>query len=144
MIDKYMKIAIKEAENAYKYGEVPVGCIIVQNNKIISKAYNKKEKMNCALFHSEIIAIKKATKRLKNWRLNDCELYVTMEPCPMCASAIKQSRIAKVYYILDNSNNNISKQIFDETNNNGKVLVEKVDFNNYNLLVDKFFKSKRK
>ena len=95
MNEYYMKIAIKQANKALKYNEVPVGAIIVKNNKIIAKAYNKKEKSNDSTKHAEIIAISKACKKFKNWRLDDCILYVTMEPCMMCSGAIEQSRIKK-------------------------------------------------
>ena len=90
MNEFYMNIAIKEAKKAYKYEEVPVGAVIVKNNKIVSKAFNKKEKTKNVIKHAEIIAISKACKKLKNWRLDECELYVTMEPCMMCSGAIEQ------------------------------------------------------
>ena len=85
----YMNIAIKEAKKAYKKGEVPVGAVIVKNNKIIAKAHNTKEKSKQAICHAEINAIKKATKKIKNWRLTNCDIYITLFPCPMCASAIQ-------------------------------------------------------
>ena len=88
MYEKYMKIALKQAEKALKYNEVPVGCVIVKNNKIIAKAYNKKEKTKNVIQHAEIIAISKACKKIKNWRLDNCEIYITMEPCMMCSGAI--------------------------------------------------------
>ena len=93
----FMKEALKEAKKAYKKLEVPVGVVIVRDNKIIAKAYNQKEEKNSPIKHAEIIAIEKACKRLNNWRLNECEMYVTLEPCPMCAGAIVNSRIKKVY-----------------------------------------------
>lgn len=95
--EKFMKEAIKEAEKAYELLEVPVGAVIVKNNKIIARAYNKKETKNDTTNHAEIIAIKKASKKLNSWRLLDCEMYVTLEPCSMCAGALIQSRIKKVY-----------------------------------------------
>lgn len=93
----FMKEALKEAKKAYKKLEVPVGVVIVKDNNIISRAYNKKEEKNNPTQHAEIIAIEKACKKLKNWRLNGCQMYVTLEPCPMCAGAIINSRIEKVY-----------------------------------------------
>ena len=93
----FMKEALKEAKKAYKKLEVPVGVVIVKDNNIISRAYNKKEEKNNPTQHAEIIAIEKACKKLKNWRLNGCKMYVTLEPCPMCAGAIVSSRIEKVY-----------------------------------------------
>lgn len=97
MQEKYMREALKEAKKAYNIEEVPVGAIIVKNNKIISRAYNLKETKKDATKHAEIIAIQKASKKLDMWRLNDCEMYVTLEPCSMCAGAIIQSRITKIY-----------------------------------------------
>ena len=108
---KYMNIALKEARKAYKKNEIPVGAIIVRNNKIISKACNKKEKTKIVSNHAEIIAINKACKKLKNWRLNDCEIYITMEPCMMCCGAILQSRISKIIYGTTNDNNGYLKNI---------------------------------
>lgn len=98
MEDFFMKEAIKEAKKAYRKNEVPIGAVIVYRNKIISRGYNLREKKNNALMHAEIIAINKACKKLKSWRLEDCELYVTLEPCPMCAGAIIQSRVKNVFY----------------------------------------------
>lgn len=93
----FMKEALKEAKKAYDKLEVPVGVVIVKDNKIIARAYNQKEMKNSPIKHAEIIAIEKACKKLNNWRLNDCEMYVTLEPCPMCTGAIINSRIKKVY-----------------------------------------------
>ena len=94
----FMKEALKEAKKAYKCGEVPIGAVIVKNDKIIARSYNLKETKNTATRHAEIIAIDKASKKLNNWRLVDCTIYITMFPCPMCASAINQARISKVVY----------------------------------------------
>lgn len=93
-----MNEAYKEAQKAFKEDEVPVGCVIVCDNKIIARAHNKKVKKNCAINHAEIECILKATKKLNNWNLYNCDLYVTLEPCMMCAGAIVQSRIHHVYY----------------------------------------------
>ena len=97
MQEKYMREALKEAIKAYNKEEVPVGAIIVKDGKIISRGYNSKEEKNSTIKHAEIIAIEKASKKLSNWRLEDCEMYVTLEPCPMCAGAIINARIKKVY-----------------------------------------------
>lgn len=94
----YMLQAYKQAYKAFKNNEIPVGCIIIRDNKIIAKSYNKREKNNKTIGHAEIIAIIKANKKLKNWRLENCIMYVTMEPCMMCCGAIEQSRIKKVVY----------------------------------------------
>lgn len=95
--EKYMKIAINEAKKAYKKGEVPVGAVIVKNDEIIAKAYNLRETKKNSLCHAEILAIDKACKKMNNFRLEDCEMYVTLEPCVMCAGAVVQARIKQVY-----------------------------------------------
>ncbi|MDD7280477.1 MAG: nucleoside deaminase [Erysipelotrichaceae bacterium] len=96
--EKYMKEAIKQAKKAYEQDEVPIGCVIVKDDKIIARAYNKREKLQQSYAHAEMLAIQKACKKLNTWRLEDCDLYVTLEPCPMCAGAIIQSRIRNVYF----------------------------------------------
>ena len=93
----FMKEALKEAKKAYKKLEVPVGVVIVKDDKIIARGYNQKESKNSPIKHAEIIAIEKACKKLNNWRLNDCDMYITLEPCAMCAGAIINSRIKKIY-----------------------------------------------
>ena len=95
--DKYMKEAIKQAKKAYALEEVPIGCVIVYEGKIIGRGYNRRMTDKTALAHAELTAIKKACKRIGDWRLDDCEMYVTLEPCQMCSGAIVQSRIKKVY-----------------------------------------------
>ena len=95
--EKYMKEALKEAKKAYKKLEIPVGAIIVKNGEIIARGHNQKETKYDTTKHAEIIAIQKASKKIGAWRLLDCEMYVTLEPCPMCAGAIINSRIKKVY-----------------------------------------------
>lgn len=96
--EKFMKRALKLAEKSASEGEVPVGAVIVKDGEIIATGRNKREKKNNALHHAEIEAINKACKKLGQWRLLDCVMYVTLEPCPMCAGAIINSRIRKVYY----------------------------------------------
>ena len=93
-----MKYALKEAKKAYEIGEIPVGCVIVYNDKIIARAYNKRENNNISTAHAEILAINKSCKKLNSWRLEDCDIYITLEPCAMCAGAIIQSRIKNCYY----------------------------------------------
>ena len=97
-MDEYMKIAIKEAIKAKNKGDVPVGAVVVVGNKVISKAYNKKEHKKNSTKHAEILAISKACKKINSWHLDNCTLYCTMEPCMMCCGAIIQSRIKKVIY----------------------------------------------
>jgi len=95
--NKFMKAALTEAEKAFQKEEIPVGAIIVRDGKIISRAYNAKESSKNACGHAEILAIQKACKKLNSWRLLDCEMYVTLEPCPMCAGALINARMKKVY-----------------------------------------------
>ena len=93
-----MKKAYTEALKAFAEDEVPVGCVIVKDGKIIARAHNRKEKKNCAIFHAEIECINKATRKLDNWNLKGCEMYVTLEPCMMCTGAIINSRIDRIYF----------------------------------------------
>jgi tRNA(adenine34) deaminase len=95
--EKFMKEALKEASKAYKKLEVPVGAIIVKNDKIIARAHNIKETKKDTTKHAEILAIQKASKKLNSWRLTDCDMYITLEPCTMCTGAIINSRIRKIY-----------------------------------------------
>ena len=97
-IIKYMKEALKEARKAELIDEVPIGCVIVKDDKIIARGHNQRETKQSPIGHAEIIAINKASKKLKSWRLEGCDIYVTLEPCIMCSGAIIQSRINKVYY----------------------------------------------
>ena len=94
--EKYMKAAIREAKKAAAINEVPIGCIIVHQDKVIARGYNRRIVDKNVLSHAEIIAIRKACKKMGDWRLEDCTMYVTLEPCPMCAGAIVQARIPKV------------------------------------------------
>ena len=94
--EKYMKEALKQAKKAAAMDEVPIGCVIVHNDKIIARGYNKRNSMKTTLGHAEILAIKKASKYMGDWRLEECVMYVTLEPCPMCAGAIVQARVTRV------------------------------------------------
>ena len=93
---KYMKEALRQAKKAYALGEVPIGCVIVYEDKIIARGYNRRNTDKNTLAHAEITAINRASKKMGDWRLEDCTLYVTLEPCQMCAGAIVQSRMGKV------------------------------------------------
>lgn len=93
----FMKEALEEAKKALEENEVPVGAIIVKDGEIIARAHNLKEKFQNPIYHAEILAIQQACKKLNSWRLNDCEMYITLEPCPMCAGAIINSRLKKIY-----------------------------------------------
>lgn len=94
--EKYMRAAIKQAKKAYALEEVPIGCVIVREDKIIARGYNRRNTDKNAIAHAEIAAIRKASKKTGDWRLEDCTMYVTLEPCQMCAGAIVQSRMKKV------------------------------------------------
>ena len=96
--DKFMKSALKCAETALREGEVPIGAVVVMDGKVISRGHNRRTKRQIATAHAEIEAIEKACKKLGSWRIPECELYVTLEPCPMCMGAVLNSRIKKVYF----------------------------------------------
>ncbi len=139
--NQYMDIAIKEAKKAFNNDEIPVGAVIVKDDKVISKAYNQRNKTNQVIDHAEIIAIKKANKKLGNWRLEDCEIYITLEPCPMCASAIEQSRIKNVFTGAVNKNIE-TKRITDEIFKNIKV-ISNIKEKECSNLINNFFNNKR-
>ena len=94
--EKYMKEATKQAKKAYKIGEVPIGCVIVYQDKIIGRGYNRRTIDKNTIAHAEMMAIKKASRKMDDWRLEECTMYVTLEPCQMCSGAIVQSRMKKV------------------------------------------------
>ena len=148
MDKRFLDLAIKYGNKAYKLDEVPVGAVIVRNNEIIGYGYNKKEKNKSVLEQAELIAIKKAQKKLNNWRLNDCDIYVSLDPCPMCASAIKQSRIRNVYSALNNSDENnlkIIKEIFKKDNINSEVFfISNLNPEPVKKMLNSFFKNQRK
>lgn len=98
MDERFMREALKQAKKAAKIGEMPVGAVIVRDGEIISRGYNKRETKKSALLHAEMIAIDRACKKLGGWRLPRCEMYVTLEPCPMCAGAILNARIDHIYF----------------------------------------------
>ena len=124
----YMRQALNEAEKAYKKLEVPVGAIIVKNGKIIARAHNQKEEKKDTTKHAEILAIQKASKKLQSWRLIDCEMYITLEPCSMCAGAIINSRIKKIYIGANDEKTGAAGSVlnlFNDYKFNHKVEVEK-------------------
>lgn len=146
--ERFMKEALKEAKKARDKLEVPVGAVIVKDGKIIARGYNQKETKKDTIKHAEIIAIEKASKKLDSWRLNDCEMYVTLEPCPMCAGAIINSRIRKIYIgTLDEKTGAAGSvlDLFSDYKFNHKVEVEKdiMQKECENILKD-FFKFLRK
>jgi len=136
---KFMNEAIRQAKKAFKKDEVPIGAVIVYKNKIISKAYNLKEKNQVATRHAEIVAIEKACKKKKSWRLDDCVLYTTLEPCLMCAGAIIESRIKKVICAAVKENE-CSLEIM--RNNNIEVIIGVKEEDSL-LLLKTFFTKKR-
>ncbi len=124
MKNSFMKEALKQAQKAYAIEEIPVGCVIVKDNKIIAKGYNKKETTNNPCGHAEIVTIQKACKKISDWRLENCEMYITLEPCMMCVGAIIQSRIKKVYIgTLDKKTG---------------AVISKIDVNNQYIVNHKF------
>ena len=143
-----MREAIKEAKKACEKLEVPVGAVIVKDGKIIARAHNQKETKFDTTKHAEILAIQKASKKLKSWRLIDCEMYVTLEPCPMCAGAIIQSRIKKIYFgVQDEKTGAVGSKLnlFTDYKFNHNVQFEKniLSYECQKLLQD-FFKKLRK
>lgn len=142
----YLNKAYDEALKAYKIDEVPVGAIIVKDNKIVAKAYNKKEKDNNVFGHAELIAIKKASKKLNSWRLNGCEMYVTLEPCSMCMSALIHSRIDKIYYGAIDRKGGAVEGAFNLQRCgrfNHYVKTEYIEDQKCQEILKKYFKSKR-
>ena len=148
MQEYYMEQALKEAEKAYKKLEVPVGAVIVKDGKIIAKGHNQKETKTDTTKHAEIIAIQKASKKLKSWRLTDCEMYVTLEPCTMCAGAIINSRIKKIYIGAMDEKTGVAGSvlnIFEDYKFNHKVEVEKgIKKEECENILKQFFKELRK
>lgn len=130
-------ILYKETQKAYKNGEIPVGCVIVKNGKVIAKAHNTKQKTHNCINHAEIIAIIKAEKKLKDWRLNDCTMYVSLEPCKMCKEVIRQSRISNVYYYVESKFNNEDQKVI----NYNKIIDNNSEL--YQKLLKNFFERKR-
>ena len=145
---EFMKRAIELAKECSQFDEVPVGAVIVKDGKIIAESGNRKERDNCAVSHAEILAIQKATEVVGNWWLEDCEMYVSLEPCPMCAMAMIHSRISKLYF-----------GAYDEKTGAGgsRVNIFEKDLFNHNIeveggvmeeecgsLLTEFFKNKRK
>ncbi len=126
--EHFMKQALKEAAKAERLGEVPIGCVIVQNDKIIARGYNRRNTDKSTLSHAEMIAIRKASKKLGDWRLEDCSLYVTLEPCQMCSGAIVQARIKQVVMGAMNEKAGCAGSVLNILENpsfNHQVLVEK-------------------
>lgn len=135
--DKMLDELYKLNQKAIKCGDVPVSCIILKDSKIVSKAYNQRIKKNDPLGHAEIIAIKKASKKLKTWNLNDCELYVSLKPCKMCEEIINEARIKHVYYIID------SDKEIHKTVDYKKLITNNELENKFKTQLKQFFTDKR-
>ena len=146
MKNEFMLKALENAKIAFKNGDVPVGAVIVKDGEIIAEAYNQREVSSKATAHAEILAIERACEKLQRWRLSDCEMYVTLEPCPMCAGAILNSRMGKVYYALKESNSGALGSVL---NLNSYPLLHKVQTevglceDESRELLSSFFKQKR-
>ena len=137
-MDKYIDVCLDEARISYQQSDVPIGAIIVKNGEIIAKSHNTREMDKSILGHAEINAILSASKLLNRWNLSDCELYETLKPCSMCMEVIKQSRIGKIYYLLDKLDykKEFTKSEFIKINEKGSEQT-------YQKMLSDFFKDKR-
>ena len=141
MDDFFMNIALEEAKLAYKIGEIPVGCVIVRNNVIIAKSHNCKESKKNSVMHAELLAVDRACQVVGNWRLDDCILYTTLEPCMMCMGAIIESRIPKVFYGTKCKN----EQMYDiDKISAKKISIVNVRDERCSTILSVFFINKRK
>ena len=140
MDENFMKIAIEEAKIAYKNDEIPVGCAIFCDGMLISKAHNCREVTNNSIMHAEIVAISDACEKLCSWRLNNCTLYVTLEPCMMCIGAIMESRIKNIYYGTIRQ----GVQMYNKTTVEPYVSLNYIKSDKCSEILSDFFKKKRK
>lgn len=145
--EKYMKAALKEAEKAYALGEVPIGCVIVYEDKIIGRGYNRRNTDKNTLSHAEITAINKASKKIGDWRLEGCTMYVTLEPCQMCAGAIVQSRMDRVVMGTKNPKAGCAGSVLNilrmEEFNHQVEITEDIMHKECTEILQKFFKELR-
>jgi len=145
---EYMNLAFKEAQLAYDKDEVPVGAVIVKNNQVIAQAHNLKEQNQNGLHHAELLALQKASQSLGSWRLTDCTLYVTLEPCIMCAGALVQSRISRLYYACSDPKGGGAESLYNIINDSR--LNHQIECHSgllsdrCSLILKDFFKLKRK
>ena len=145
--EKYIKLALKEAQKALNKDEVPIGCVIVKDDKVISRGHNLRETKNSVIKHAEIVAIEKACKKLNSWRLVDCEIYVTLEPCAMCAGAIYQARIKRVIFGADDLKGGALGGNFDlykEKLNHYPEVIKGILKEECSSIISNYFKNKRK
>ncbi len=142
----YMKEALNQAKKAYKINECPIGAVIVKDGKIIARGYNKREKTNLATSHAEIEAINKACKKMNSWRLDGCEMYITLEPCLMCLGAITQARISKIYIgTIEPKNGAIFSALkYENVNTTHKIKYELLNELECSEILIEFFKKIRK
>ena len=140
MKNNFMKIALQEAEIGFDNQEIPVGCVVVKDGVVLSSSHNRKEDSKNAIMHAEIIAIEEACHILNSWRLDECELYVTLEPCMMCMGAILESRIKKVYFGVKNN----SEQMYDFDRISKYVDMYNLKDSECSKILSDFFKNKRK
>ena len=141
MDDYYMNMALEEAKLAYEIGEIPVGCVIVRNNVIIAKAHNCKESKKNSIMHAELLAVDRACQLVKDWRLDECILYTTLEPCMMCMGAIIESRISKIFYGTKSKSEQM--YVVDKIKAK-KVSIVNVHDERCSTILSDFFKNKRK
>ena len=146
MKDDFINIALDEAKKAYKINEVPVGAVMVLDGKVIAKAHNLKRNTNNVMNHAEIMCINAASKQIGDWRLNECEMYVTLEPCPMCAGALVQARVRKIYIGSESnikSNKDIIQKILQNSEYNHFVEIEYLNNKDCSQILTEFFSNKR-
>ena len=147
MDEKYMNIALEEACKSYEKGDVPVGAIVVYKNEIIARAHNCKEQNKNAVEHAEILAISQACQKLSTWHLEECTIYVTLEPCLMCAGALIQSRIGKLVFATENEKfgyvGSISNVLNNKSNNHHPIIIDGICKEKSQKLLKEFFKDKR-
>ena len=142
MKKKYFDVVYDEAKKAVNAGEIPVGCIIVKNNVIIARSHNKREKMNSVLGHAELLALQDASKLLGNWRLEGCDVYISLDTCPMCAAALAQARVRGIYCGVSSTNldeNDIVEKIIPKKTK----FISDLDVERSSSLLKNFFKNKR-
>lgn len=147
MDEKYMNIALEEAYKSYEKGDVPVGAVVVYKNEIIARAHNCKEQNKNAVEHAEILAISQACQKLNTWHLEECTIYVTLEPCLMCAGALIQSRIGKLVFATENEKfgyvGSISNVLNNKSNNHHPIIINGICKEKSHKLLKEFFKDKR-
>lgn len=145
--EQYMRSALKQAEIAEQNGDVPIGAVIVCNNRIIAKAYNQREQLKDPTAHAEIIALTQAAAALDSWRLNDCTIYVTLEPCPMCAGALVLARIDRLVYGCDDPKTGAIKSLYnivqDDRLNHQLEVISGVLTERCSALLQNFFARRR-